>query len=430
MKKLYVKDIEKLKTGSPIELYGWISRLHLLKNLLFIDIADSTGKIQTIIEAQNKDIPKIKPEDAVYVEGKLKITKGKREIHAKKIQLVGTGSKGLTPSPRSNFDIFDPKLSNFLNKNRHLYIRNPKMIHIMRMRHVLLEDIRKWFSKNGFIELNAPILSQNTLYDEESAISLKINNRKVFLTQCVGYYLEASVHALEKVYNIGPSFRAQESHTKRHLMEYWHVKAEIAFTDLEDMIDLVEKFLYQIFKSMGKINEENQKILGKKIPNPPKIPFPRISYEDAIKYLNKNGSKVKFGDHIGPDEEAILQKKFKNGAYWITGNARSIEPFPYSLDLSNEKTVKTADLIINGYGELLGVAEKISDIDMLMDRMKEKKRHKDKRYDWIREVHQMGPIPHAAVGMGLERLMRWLFGIPHVKDAIPFPRSFRRTVYP
>jgi asparaginyl-tRNA synthetase len=215
-------------------------------------------------------------------------------------------------------------------------------------------------------------------------------------------------------------------------MEYWHVKAEVAFADLEDIIKTVESLIKNLSLFAKKYNEENKKYLGKNIcADGIKTPYPRISYEDAIKWLQDKKMKISFGQSLGSQEEALLSKKFKNTPFWITGIPRKIEPFPYVIDQTNTEIVRVADLIAsNGYGELLGVAEKISDIDMLKERLKEKGKYKDKRYNWVIEVHKLGVVPHAAFGMGLERLLRWLLDIPHVKDTIPFPRTFRRKIYP
>jgi asparaginyl-tRNA synthetase len=438
MKDIYIKDLSRIKNKN-VEIFGWISRIHKLKKIIFIDLTDSTGLVQIVID-KNASSPelysqalKLKIESAIAVKGKvIKGAKSKREIKPQEINIIGPASIQYSPSPRSNFDIFDPKYKHLLADKRHIYIRNPKFIHILKMRHAITNRAREWFNKNMFTELTAPILTPVALYEDSTALKIKIHNEKVFLTQCVGYYLEASVHALERVYNIGPSFRGEETHSKRHLMEYWHVKAEVAFADLEDIIKSVESLVKNISLFALKYNEENKKYLNRNIcADGAKTPYPRITYEDAIKWLQKGKTKIRFGQSLGSKEEELLSKKFKNTPFWITGIPRKIEPFPYVIDQTNTEIVRVADLIAsNGYGELLGVAEKIADIDMLKERLKEKGKHKDKRYNWIVEVHRLGVVPHAAFGMGLERLLRWLLDVPHVKDTIPFPRTFRRKIYP
>lgn len=161
-----------------------------------------------------------------------------------------------------------------------------------------------------------------------------------------------------------------------------------------------------------------------------KTPFVRISYEDAISHLKSKGVNIDYGKGLGSKEEEILSKLY-GGPFWVVGIPRSIEPFPYCIDQTDNRVTMVADLIAsNGYGELLGVAEKIHDFNMLIERMQEKDKHDDPRYDWVREVHQLGCVPHIAFGMGVERMIRWLLNIVHVRDVMPFPRIFRRRIYP
>ena len=281
------------------------------------------------------------------------------------------------------------------------------------------------------MEVTAPILTPVPLYEDGSALSLHINGEKVFLTQCVGYYLESAVHAFERVYNIGPSFRGEESRSKRHLMEYWHIKAEAAFGTLEDIITLVEDVIASLTNACRACGEETTKVLGTAYSLEGCVqPFPRMKYRDAIMYLQKKGCDISFGKGLSSVEEEILSRDY-DGPFWIVGIPRVVEPFPYVIDPDDPEVTRTADLIApRGYGELLGVAEKIVGLPMLQERMKEKGKLDDKRYEWIRELRGFGPVPHIAFGMGVERLMRWLLNIEHVRDAIPFPRTFRRSVYP
>lgn len=262
-------------------------------------------------------------------------------------------------------------------------------------------------------------------------MSLSFGKEDVFLTQCVGFYLEAAVHAFEKVYNIGPSFRGEESRSKRHLAEYWHVKAEVAFGDIEDIISIVENLIGHVVAQCQREINAVVSILGGE---PPDIrwetPFPRISYREAVSILDSSGHTLEFGNSLASAEEELLSGRFES-PFWVTGLPRATEPFPYVISPTDPEVTQTADLIADrGFGELLGVAEKITDLTMLDERLAEKGKVDDYRYDWIRELRQFGCVPHIGFGMGLERLIRWLLNIPHVRDTIPFPRIFRRRVYP
>lgn len=437
MKELYIKNLKELSSGASVVLLGWIRGKRRHGNIVFLDIIDSTGSIQVVankssIGEKTFDVFKnANYEAAVEIAGTLTISNSKTEVHAKSIKVIGDATKQFSPKPRSDFDIFDPSLTDHLLKNRHAYIRNPKTMAILRFRHILMAHMREWFNKNGFIEINAPILTPIPLYEDGSAMGITVHDEKVFLTQCVGYYLEAAVHAFERVYNMGPSFRGEESRSKRHLMEYWHIKAELAFGNREDIISLVESIISHLTMKCHEDGQEIFKTLGVEMcMDGLKVPFARISYEDAINHLRNEGVDIEYGKGLGAKEEEILSKFYK-GPLWVVGIPRCIEPFPYCIDQGDSRITMVADLIAsNGYGELLGVAEKIHDFDMLSERMEEKNKLEDPRYEWIREVHQLGCVPHIAFGMGVERMIRWLLNIPHVRDAMPFPRIFRRRIHP
>lgn len=439
MKKLYVSDLLQI-SGSEIEieLCGWLCAKRSYKKVVFLDICDSTGKIQAIVSENEVSSEKLRfakgltIESAVLVRGKLIKSSSKKEILANEIVLIGGVAKNFTPHPRSNIDIFDESFMIHMLNNRHIYLRNPKAMAILKFRDFLMYYIREWFHSNRFTAIDAPILTPVPLYEDGTALPINIRNEKIFLTQCVGYYLEAAVHAFEKVYNIGPSFRGEESRSKRHLMEYWHIKAEVAWANLEDIIDVVEQIITYLTNKCKDGTAEIFSVLGTSLCiDGLKTPFPRISYGESIKKLKQRGYSIDFGKSLGSKEEAELSRIFPGTPFWVTGIPRSIEPFPYVIDPSNPQITKVADLIAsNGYGELLGTAEKISNLDMLDERLKEKGKFGDPRYTFVRDVHQVGCVPHAAFGMGVERLIRWLLNIPHVRDAIPFPRTFKRKVSP
>lgn len=440
MKKLYVSDLFRLH-GNDVEvkLFGWVCARRRQGKVLFLDVCDSTGKIQATITESNVTpgefqlAKRISIEAGIVIEGSLSFTeKGQKEILVRSIGLVGDVTKDVSPHPRGDIDIFDESLIPHLLNNRHLYLRNPKVMAILQFRDHLMYHMRQWFHENRFTSIDAPILTPVPLYDDGTAMSIQVHNEKVFLTQCVGYYLEAAVHAFEKVYNIGPSFRGEEGRSKRHLMEYWHIKAEVAWADLDDIIGVVEGIVSYLTEKCQNEMGETLAILGTELCTDGLItPFPRISYEEAVRVLSDGGMEIEFGKSFGSEEEAELSKLFPGRPFWITGIPKSIEPFPYVIDQNDPRITRVADLIAsNGYGELLGTAEKISDLGMLDERMKDKNKFGDPRFEFVRDIHQVGCVPHAAFGMGVERMIRWMLNIPHVRDAIPFPRTFKRKISP
>ena len=358
MKEKFVKDLLQIGCGIKIVLSGWVCAKRKQGKIIFWDVCDSTGKIQVVISEDCLPIDKfamakkIPIESGVVVKGRRsRSSRGQPEILATDVEIVGGVTKSFCPHPRGNIDIFDETLIPHLLKNRHIYLRNPKVMAILQFRDCLMHHIRQWFYDHQFTAIEAPILTPVPLYDDGSAMAINVHDEKVFLTQCVGYYLEASVHAFERVYNIGPSFRGEESRSKRHLMEYWHIKAEVAWANLDDIIEIVESIVSYVSRKCQNDTEKMLSILGTSLCVDGVVtPFPRISYCEAIKLLNRSGVTIEFGKGLGSEEEAKLSKVFQ-GPFWVTGIPRTIEPFPYVIDPDDTKITRVADLIAsNGYG--------------------------------------------------------------------------------
>ena len=440
MKTTYAVDLlHKLQEGASVVFYGWVKACRRHNHVIFLDVTDSTGSVQCVIEAGQKLVfelaRRMSQETAVKVTGVLADTgrtNPPREIHVHDIEVVGVSTVSVSPYPRGNIDIQDPRLQEQLLDKRHFYLRNEKFAAILKFRHILTRIVHQWFHENGFIEIHAPVLTPTPLYDDRTAMAIEVHGQDVYLTQCVGFYLEQAVHAFEKIYNIGPSFRAEESRSKRHLMEYWHIKAELAFADFEDMASVVEKFIHDVSEQCIREGSELARIIGTEMCGDGlKTPFPRIDYAEAVNWLKTQGSDIEFGKSLGSDEETMLCQRFGDTPFWVVGIPRSIEPFPYVIDAADTRRTKTADLIASrGFGELLGIAEKIHSLSMLDERMVEKGKAGDARYEWLRELRQYGCVPHGGFGMGLERFIRWLLQIPHVRDTIPFHRALGRRIDP
>ena len=324
-----------------------------------------------------------------------------------------------------------PHNTDRLLASRHLYLRNPLLVALNLYRSKFMFSIHQWFRDHRFVDFSAPLITPSLLYESKSAIhisNLKAN-KALYLSQCAGFYLEAAAHAHERVYNLGPSFR-NESRTNRHLMEYWHIKAELCSGQMDDIIDLVEVFLRDLSEAMLASTKELAELLGI---TPPyiQIPFPRVSYRHAIEILKCQKLSLTFGQNISKQGEELLTKHFC-GPVWITHKPLGLEPFPYCVHPTDDKLTMTADLISSGgFGEICGVAEKSFTREELELRLKEKdKLHLLDIYGWVLESRNFGMVPHTAFGMGFERVARWFCGVPHVKDMIPFPRIFNRYPLP
>lgn len=428
MKEVFISDIKKMEANRRVAIYGWIASVRVGKERIFFDIVDSTGRIQVITDRGFSG----KKEESVFVSGTTHIFGENFEIVADEVKIIGRAEITTEPSPRSKFDLFSSGNAAKVLQNRHLYLRNDKMIASLKARHAVTTAIREWFESQNYCEVTSPILSPVILYDEDTAIKAEIENSvgDVFLTQCVGFYLESAVHALERVYNIGPSFRAKETASRRHLNEYWHVKSECAFVTFEEFFGIVEDMLKTVTKKLQQSASELCSTLGTEFnADALKAPFPRITYIKALELLGVNGIDIEFGRSINDAGENYLSEYF-GSPVWVTHNPASVEGFPYKYDRDRRLTV-TADLIWSkGHGEVLGIADKITDYAELSERMKEKGKANNSAYQWFAELRQLGTVPHCGMGMGLERLIKCLFGINHVRDVIPFPRNIGKKIYP
>ncbi len=444
MKKTYLKDVFDSKKERVI-VSGWVKSRRESKEFCFLDVVDSSGEIQIIIskkkEKNSNVLKKLLPESSIKVEGILKKNKKSNfEIEATNVELIGEAKLDLSPHPRQNFNILDSKYADYVLKNKHFFLRNEKIQAILRFKHLFLFNLHKWFTEKGFVFIDAPVLTELLLYDDKTAFKLDYSDnirskQEVFLSQCNTFQLEAAIHAFEKVYNITPSFRAEHSKTNRHLREYWHLKAEIAWAELDDLINLAEKMLYEVTKDTIKECKEELKILKVDIDlRKLKPPYKQITYDRALEILHSKGNKMKWGRSFGINEERILTKEFGENLLFIRGIPCSAEGFPFSRDPSNIKITRTCDLLApEGFGELLGTAEKITDKKELIKRMAEKGKDTPKqmeRYKWYVDLRDYGMVPHGGIGMGLERVIRYLLKLPHVRDSISFPRLYGRYPNP
>ncbi len=439
-----VGAVPVITPGTQVTLLGWVTRLRVHRKTFFWDLVTVHNHSLQVVVSRSSfperfvELAGLRVESSVRVTGTIhEVNREHRiELQAEGIEVISASTGTISPGLRETFDLFDPRYADHVLQNRHLYLRHPQLAAITRFRSTVMRVMRHWFDAHGIIEFTAPVLTPVPLYEDRTAISFKLagdaaDQDPIFLTQCVGYYLEAAVHAVGAVYNMGPSFRGERSKSRRHLMEYWHVKAELPDGDLETIMALTEDLVSTTIEACREEGERVAALLGTRYAcKEGEPPYQRIGYREAIACLQQQGHQITLGEGISGDGEEVLGKLF-DGPFWIVGNPRTIEPFPYVIDPNDRELTRTADLISpEGFGELLGTAEKIVHMDMLDERMAEKGKAGDPRYAWIRQMREYGMVPHIAFGMGLERFLRWLVGASHVRDTIPFPRVFHRPVQP
>ncbi len=449
MKTTFIKDVYVTNIWDFVELKVWLKKKRKSKNNVFFDVIDSTWTLQIIIDRNIVWEEKFNSIFNVPLEASLSIL-GKKQINpihynvevlANEIKIIWDVNINMSPNPRSDFDIFDPKYTDQILSNKQLYLRNPKYAAIMKFKSNYLFELHRYLLESDFVLIDAPILTKLLLYEDSSAFELnyrqneKDKYEKMFLSQCCTFQLESAIHAFEKVYNITPSFRAEHSKSNRHLREYWHLKVELAWATLDDLIREAEKLFYHVAIRTFERSTKELKILWIDFDvSAFTPPFPHITYNEAVDLLNKKGKLFEWWKSLWTEDGKIITEHFWNRLVWIYWIPCMAEWFPFKKDSKDPRLARVCDLISPyWFWELLWTAEKITEKGELLERLKEKGKdtpEKLKDYKWYIDLREYGMVPHGWIGMWIERVIRYLLKIPHIRDVISFPRLFQRTPNP
>lgn len=454
---MYIKEAVT-KVGTLVELKGWVFNSRSSGSIAFIQFRDGSGNIQIIAEKKAFDekkweeIKSLTLESSVIVKGKIR--EEKRSPFGYEMDLTD-----LTIVQLSDLSYPVQKKEHgpeFLLDNRHLWLRSQSQIDLMRIRYQVKQAIYEYFDKEGFLNIDSPILTPNacegstTLFkvpytpswsDEtiadmenvkmtESGFETKDGEKlpTAFLSQSGQLYIEAAIYAHGKVYDFGPTFRAEKSKTRRHLTEFWMMDAEMAYHTHKDNLDVQEGLVKHIIARCLKNCEQELKNLGRDttiLKNSVEKPFARIEHKEAIEMLQKDGIKIGDRDDLGADEEAILTKKFDTPIF-VQRYPKEIKAFYMKEDPSDPTRVLNADLLApEGVGEIIGGSEREDSYDKLKARM-EKEGLSMEEYGWYLDLRRYGSIPHSGFGIGIERTVRWISGTEHIRECIPFPRMINR----
>jgi asparaginyl-tRNA synthetase len=300
----------------------------------------------------------------------------------------------------------------------------------MRIRAKLLQAAREWFEKHGYTEVQVPIIITAACEGGSTLFEVKYFDQKAYLTQSWQLYAEAVIASLGKIFTIAPSFRAEKSRTRRHLTEYWHLEAEMPWCDLEELMKIEEELLVFICHKIAKDMEEELKTLKRNPEDLLKIkkPFKRITYDEVVEILKKEGIKFEWGDDLAWQQEKVLAKKFDK-PFFVTHYPKGVKAFYHKPDPKRPEVTLSVDLLApEGYGEITGGGQRIHDLEELMKRIKEEKLN-PKDYEWYIDLRKFGSVPHSGFGLGVERTLAWICKLDHIRDAILFPRLINR-VYP
>jgi asparaginyl-tRNA synthetase len=426
--------------GQTVTIRGWLYNLRESGKLLFPQFRDGSGIIQGIVP-KNAVTPEVfdaiktlTQESSVIVEGKVRADKrapGGYELDVANVQVIQRVPES-TPYP------ITPKEhgTDFLMEHRHLWVRSQRQAAILRVRAEIIKAARDYFDELGFTLTDPPIITPAACEGTTTLFPVDYFDEQAFLTQSGQLYVEATAMALGKVYSFGPTFRAEKSKTRRHLTEFWMVEPEVAYATLDDVMELAEGLISFIVKRCLERRRADLQTIGRDISKLEKIeaPFPRISYDDAVKNLQEGfakgalESKFEWGGDLGSPDETYLSAQFDKPAmvhrYPAKVKAFYMEPDPQRPDLALCVDV----LAPEGYGEIIGGSQRMASHELLLQRIHE---HglPEEAFKWYLDLRKFGSVPHGGFGMGIERAVAWICGLEHVRETIPFPRMLYR-LYP
>ncbi|MED3689241.1 asparagine--tRNA ligase [Peribacillus butanolivorans] len=429
--KITIKEASKF-VNQEVTIGGWLASKRSSGKIAFLQIRDGSGFIQGVVvkadvgEEVFARAKTVTQETSMYVTGV--IQKDERspfgfELQVKDIEVIHESvDYPITPKAHG---------PEFLMDNRHLWLRSKRQHAVMKIRNEIIRATYEFFNEEGFVKVDPPILTGSAPEGTSELFATKYFEEDAYLSQSGQLYMEAAAMALGKVFSFGPTFRAEKSKTRRHLIEFWMIEPEMAFIEFKENLEVQEQFVSSIIQSVLKNCQLELNTLGRDTAKLEQIkaPFPRITYDEAITFLHEQGFEdIQWGDDFGAPHETAIAESYEKPVF-ITHYPTKIKPFYMQPDPNREEVVLCADLIApEGYGEIIGGSERIHDQELLEQRIKEHGLSED-AYKWYMELRKYGSVPHSGFGLGLERTVAWISGVEHVRETIPFPRLLNR-LYP
>ncbi len=418
--------------GAEVSIRGWVMTTRSSGKIAFVVLRDGTGYVQGVVSKQEvapeiwDAFRQLTQETSVEVTGSVRADERSPsgvELTVTGLDVLGSGTD-FPISPKEHGTAF-------LFEHRHLWLRSRRQVAIMRVRHEVVQGIRDFFHERDFTLVDTPILtgsigeSAGTLFETEY-----FDLGKAYLAQTGQLYLEAAAAALGRVYCFGPTFRAEKSKTRRHLTEFWMVEPEVAWNDSDDNMRLQEDLISYIVARCLDRRAEELKELERDATGLERVapPFPRLSYTDAIAKLGELGADIQWGQDLGGDEETLLANAYDRPLF-VYNYPRAVRAFYMKQNPDDPRTVLNNDCLApEGYGEIIGGSQREDDHDLLLDRIRELGLPEE-TYGWYLDLRKYGTFVHSGFGLGVERTVGWICGIPHVREAIAFPRTMTR-LYP
>jgi asparaginyl-tRNA synthetase len=426
----YIENIGSHE-GEEATLRGWVYNKRSSGKLQFILLRDGTGVIQCVAFKGNFSpeqfdaLDKLTQESSVEIRGKVR--KDSRSPGGYELDVTGFEIFQLT----ENYPITPKEHGTaFLMENRHLWLRSSRQHAILKIRHEVIKACRDYFDDLGFTLNDTPIFTPNACEGTTTLFETQYFDQIAYLTQSGQLYNEATAAAFGKVYCFGPTFRAEKSKTRRHLMEFWMVEPEVAFANLEDTMQLAEGLVCFIVERVLTKRKSQLETLERNISALEKIsrPFPRLSYDEAVAKLQAAGTEIKWGGDFGGGDETMLSEQYSS-PLMIHRYPSEVKAFYMQPDPDRPEVAMCVDILApEGYGEIIGGGQRIHDFNLLSKRLEEHKLSAEP-FQWYLDLRKYGTVPHAGFGMGIERVVTWLCGLSHLRETIAFPRTLYR-IYP
>lgn len=421
----------KHHVGESVTIGCWLNKKRSSGKIQFLQLRDGSGYIQGVVvksevsEEVWEAASKLTQESSLYITGNVKEdtrSKSGFELDVTGVEIIQiTEEYPITPKEHG---------VDFLMDNRHLWIRSPRQRAVLVIRAEIIKAVQAFFNDRGFHLVDPPILTPSSCEGTTNLFHTKYFDEDAFLTQSGQLYMEAAAMALGRVYSFGPTFRAEKSKTRRHLIEFWMIEPEMAFVDHLENLEVQEQFVSHIVQTVLANCQAELETLERDTSKLEKIKgsFPRITYDEAVDYLQKNGHEFEWGEDFGAPHETAIAAQYETPVF-ITHWPTEIKAFYMKPDPNRPEVVLCADMIApEGYGEIIGGSQRIDDPELMEQRFKEHELSQE-AYQWYLDLRKYGTVPHSGFGLGLERTVAWICGLDHVRETIPFPRLLYR-LYP
>jgi asparaginyl-tRNA synthetase len=424
---VYIEDVHAHE-GEEVTLKGWLYNKRSSGKLHFLLLRDGTATLQCVVFKGDVSAEEFSRADHLTQESSLTVTGTVRadaraplgyELAVKHLEVVHQAADyPITPKEHGVA---------FLLDQRHLWIRSSRQHAVLRVRSELARACRDYFDQRGFLLFDSPILTPSACEGTTTLFETPYFDEKAYLTQSGQLYLEAGAMAFGKVYCFGPTFRAEKSKTRRHLMEFWMVEPEVAYLDLAGDMDLAEDFIVSLVERILRHRRRELETLERDCAALERVrkPFPRITYSEAVALLQEKGFAVTWGNDFGADEETAISQSFDRPVL-VHRYPAACKAFYMKADPEDSRVALCVDLLApEGYGEIIGGGQREDDLAILQDKIEAHGLPAD-AFSWYLDLRRYGSVPHAGFGMGLERMVAWVCGLPHVRETVPFPRMLER----